>query len=173
MRETDGEQCIVIATHDGMTIAFLETDVRCMGRDACGVRGINLRPGDYVVGGARAKYDHQVLMITENGYGKRTPMDDYIRGNGPQKRGGFGMKGYQVTDKTGSVVGIKVVNDEDDVLVINNAGVIIRMAASGISTYGRTAQGVKIMNLDEGVKVIAFARTDHMEEEEAPETPEQ
>ncbi|MGM9606147.1 MAG: DNA gyrase subunit A [Oscillospiraceae bacterium] len=173
VRETDGEQCIVIATHDGMTIAFLETDVRCMGRDACGVRGINLRDGDYVVGAARAKYDHQVLMITENGYGKRTPMDDYIRGNGPQKRGGFGMKGYQVTDKTGSVVGIKVVNDDDDILVINNAGVIIRMAASGISTYGRSAQGVKIMNLADGVKVIAFARTDHEEEtEEAQELQE-
>ena len=164
VRETDGEQCIVIATHDGMTIAFLETDVRCMGRDACGVRGINLRQGDYVVGAARAKYDHQVLMITENGYGKRTPMDDYIRGNGPQKRGGFGMKGYQVTEKTGSVVGIKVVNEQDDILVINDAGVIIRMAVSGISCFGRAARGVKIMNLDEGVKVIGFARTDHEEE---------
>lgn len=139
MRETDGNQCIVIATHDGMTIAFLETDVRCMGRDACGVRGINLRQGDYVVGAARAKYDHQVLMITEHGYGKRTPMDDYIRGNGPQKRGGFGMKGYQVTDKTGSVVGIKVVDENDDILVINDAGVIIRMAVSGISCFGRAA----------------------------------
>jgi DNA gyrase subunit A len=169
VQETDGEQCIVIATHDGMTIAFLETDVRCMGRDACGVRGINLRSGDYVVGAARAKYDHQVLMITENGYGKRTPMDDYIRGNGPQKRGGFGMKGYQVTEKTGSVVGIKVVNDQDDILVINDAGVIIRMAASGISTFGRSAQGVKIMNLPDGVKVIGFARTDHEEEEAAPQ----
>ena len=171
VRETDGEQCIVIATHKGMTIAFLETDVRCMGRDACGVRGINLREGDYVVGAARAKYDHQVLMITEHGYGKRTPMDDYIRGNGPQKRGGFGMKGYQVTEKTGDVVGIKVVNEQDDILVINDAGVIIRMAAAGISCFGRSAQGVKIMNLDEGVKVIGFARTDH-EEEEAEETAE-
>ena len=171
VRETDGEQCIVIATHDGMTIAFLETDVRCMGRDACGVRGINLRQGDYVVGAARAKYDHQVLMITEHGYGKRTPMDDYIRGNGPQKRGGFGMKGYQVTEKTGSVVGIKVVNENDDILVINDAGVIIRMAVSGISCFGRSAQGVKIMNLDEGVKVIGFARTEHEEEGSAESEP--
>ncbi|WP_186566800.1 DNA gyrase subunit A [Lawsonibacter celer] len=167
VRETDGEQCILIATHDGMAIAFLETDVRCMGRDAYGVRGINLRPGDYVVGAARAKYDHQVLMITENGYGKRTPMDDYIRADGPQKRGGYGLKGYQVTEKTGPVVGVKVVNDEDDILVISDAGVIIRMAVSGISTYGRAAQGVKIMNLEEGVKVISFARTEHEEEEQA------
>ena len=173
VRETDGEQNILIVTHDGMAICFKETDVRCMGRDACGVRGINLRPGDYVVGAARTKPDHQVLMITENGYGKRTEMDEYIRADGPQKRGGFGLKGYNVTEKTGPVVGVKVVSDNDDVLVINDAGVIIRMAAAGISTYGRTAQGVKIMNLEEGVKVISFARTDHEEEEEAAETTEE
>ena len=166
VRETDGEQAILIVTHDGMAICFKETDVRCMGRDACGVRGISLREGDFVVGAARAKRDHQVLMITENGYGKRTEMDEYIRADGPQKRGGYGLKGYNVTEKTGCVVGVKVVNDNDDVLVINDAGVIIRMAVSGISTYGRTAQGVKIMNLEEGVKVISFARTDHEEEEE-------
>ena len=169
VRETDGEQALLIATHDGMTISFLESDVRCMGRDASGVMGIRLRDGDYVVGAARAKRDHQVLMITENGYGKRTDMDEYIRADGPQKRGGFGLKGYNITEKTGPVVGVKVVSDGDDVLVINDAGVIIRMAAAGISTYGRTAQGVKIMNLEEGVKVISFARTDHEEEEEAAE----
>ena len=168
VRETDGDQAILIVTHDGMAICFKETDVRCMGRDACGVMGIRLRDGDYVVGAARAKRDHQVLMITENGYGKRTDMDEYIRADGPQKRGGYGLKGYNVTEKTGPVVGVKVVSDADDVLVINDAGVIIRMAVSGISTYGRTAQGVKIMNLEEGVKVISFARTDH-EEEEAEE----
>ena len=170
VRETDGEQCIVIATHNGMSISFLETDVRCMGREACGVRGIRLREGDYVVGAARAKYDHFALMITENGYGKRTVMDEYMRGDGPQKRGGYGMKGYQVTEKTGPVVGIKVVNENDDVLVINDAGVIIRMAVNGISCFGRAAQGVRIMNLNEGVKVIAFARTDHEEEEVSVET---
>ena len=168
VRETDGDQAILIVTHDGMAICFKETDVRCMGRDAAGVRGINLREGDYVVGAARAKRDHQVLMITENGYGKRTDMDEYIRADGPQKRGGYGLKGYNVTVKTGPVVGVKVVSDADDVLVINDAGVIIRMAVSGISTYSRAAQGVKIMNLEEGVKVISFARTDH-EEEEAEE----
>ncbi len=172
VRETDGDQAILIVTHDGMAICFKETDVRCMGRDAAGVRGINLKEGDYVVGAARAKHDHQVLMITENGYGKRTDMDEYIRADGPQKRGGYGLKGYNVTEKTGPVVGVKVVSDADDVLVINDAGVIIRMAVSGISTYGRTAQGVKIMNLEEGVKVISFARTDH-EEEEAEESSEE
>ena len=168
VRETDGDQAILIVTHDGMAICFKETDVRCMGRDAAGVRGINLREGDYVVGAARAKRDHQVLMITENGFGKRTDMDEYIRAGGLQKRGGYGLKGYNVTVKTGPVVGVKVVSDADDVLVINDAGVIIRMAVSGISTYSRAAQGVKIMNLEEGVKVISFARTDH-EEEEAEE----
>ena len=166
VRETDGTQAILIATHDGMAICFKETDVRCMGRDAYGVRGINLRPGDFVVGAARAKREHQVLMVTENGYGKRTEMDEYIRADGPQKRGGFGLKGYQVTEKTGPLVGVKVVNDQDDILVINDAGVIIRMAVSGISTYGRTAQGVKLMNLEEGTKVISFARTEHEEDEE-------
>ena len=166
VRETDGTQAILIATHDGMAICFKETDVRCMGRDAYGVRGINLRQGDFVVGAARAKRDHQVLMVTENGYGKRTEMDEYIRADGPQKRGGFGLKGYQVTEKTGPLVGVKVVNDQDDILVINDAGVIIRMAVSGISTYGRTAQGVKLMNLEEGTKVISFARTEHEEDEE-------
>ena len=165
VRETDGDQAILIATHDGMSICFKETDVRCMGRDACGVRGIKLRKGDYVIGAARAKHDHQVLMVTENGYGKRTDMDEYIRSDGPQNRGGYGLKGYNVTEKTGPVVGVKVVSDADDILVINDAGVIIRMAVSGISTYGRAAQGVKLMNLDEGVKVISFARTDHEEEE--------
>ena len=172
VRETDGEQAILIVTHDGMAICFKETDVRCMGRDACGVRGISLREGDFVVGAARAKYDHQVLMITENGYGKRTEMDEYIRADGPQKRGGYGLKGYNVTEKTGPVVGVKVVNDNDDVLVINDAGVIIRMAVSGISTYGRAAQGVKVMNLAEGMKVISIARTDHEEEEEDTGTTE-
>ena len=177
VRETDGEQAVLIATHDGMTISFLESDVRCMGRDACGVMGIRLRDGDYVVGAARAKYDHQVLMVTERGYGKRTPMDEYFRADGPQKRGGYGLKGYQVTEKTGPVVGVKVVSDEDDILVINDAGVIIRMAVKDINVYSRSAQGVKLMNLDEGVKVISIARTDHEEEEtgegaSAPETTE-
>jgi DNA gyrase subunit A len=166
VRETDGEQAILLATHEGMSICFKESDVRCMGRDACGVMGIRLRQGDYVVGAARAKYDHYVLMVTENGYGKRTEMDEYIRGDGPQKRGGYGLKGYNCTDKTGALVGLKVVSDNDDVLVINDAGVIIRMACREISCYSRGAQGVKLMNLDEGVKVISIARTDHEEPEE-------
>ena len=168
VRETDGDAAILLATHEGMSICFKETDVRCMGRDACGVMGIRLRQGDYVVGAARAKREHYVLMVTENGYGKRTEMDEYIRGDGPQKRGGYGLKGYNCTDKTGPLVGLKVVGDNDDVLVINDAGVIIRMACDGISCYSRGAQGVKLMNLAEGVKVISIARTDHEEETGEP-----
>jgi len=166
VRETDGEQAILIVTHDGMSIAFLETDIRCMGRDACGVRGIKLRPGDYVVGAARAKYDHQVLMITENGYGKRTAMDEYFRADGPQNRGGYGLKGYQVTDKTGAIAGVKVVTENDDILAISDDGTIIRIHAAGINVYSRGAQGVKVMNLAPGVKVISIARTDREEDEE-------
>ena len=171
VRETEGEQAILIVTHEGMAICFKETDVRCMGRDACGVRGIKLREGDYVVGAARAKRDHQVLMITENGYGKRTDMDEYIRADGPQNRGGYGLKGYQVTDKTGPIAGVKVVSDDDDILIISDDGTIIRTHAAGINIYSRTAQGVKVMNLSEGVKVISIARTEHEEEEESAELP--
>ena len=138
VRETDGEQAVLIVTHEGMAICFKETDVRCMGRDAYGVRGIKLRDGDYVVAAARAKRDHQVLMITENGFGKRTEMDEYIRADGPQNRGGYGLKGYQVTDKTGPIAAMKVVNENDDILIISDDGTIIRTHAVGINVYSRT-----------------------------------
>lgn len=166
VRETDGDQAILISTFKGASICFLESDVRCMGRDATGVRGIKLRDGDYVIGATCAQRGCHVLMITENGYGKRTEMDEYIRGDGPQNRGGYGLKGYNVTEKTGGVVGLKVVCDEDDLLIINDAGVIIRMAVKDINSYSRTAQGVKVMNLDDGVKVISIALTDHEEPED-------
>ena len=166
VRETDGEQAILIVTHDGMSISFRETDVRCMGRDAAGVRGIRLREGDYVIGAARAKHDHQVLMVTENGYGKRTGMDEYFRADGPQNRGGYGLKGYQVTDKTGPIAGVKVVDENDDIFIISDDGVIIRMSVKDINIYSRFAQGVILMRLQEGVKVISIARTEHEEETE-------
>ena len=113
----------------------------------------------------RAKYDHQVLMVTENGYGKRTPMDEYFRADGPQNRGGYGLKGYQVTEKTGPIAGVKVVSGEEDILIISDDGVIIRMPVKDINSYSRTAQGVILMRLQEGVKVISIARTDHEGEE--------
>ena len=117
VRETDGSQKILIATHDGMAVCFDENDVRPMGRDAVGVRGIRLRQGDYVVGAARAKANHAVLAITENGYGKQTPVEDYRITN----RGGLGIKNYMVTDKTGPVVGIKVVDGTEDLLLVTQA----------------------------------------------------
>ena len=166
---TDGEQNILMATHNGQAICFAETDVRAMGREAVGVRGIRLKDGDWVVGAEIAQPDADVLSITENGYGKRTPAADYIRGGEePQHRGGSGMKNYNITDKTGPVAAVKVVQESDDVLVVSDDGVIIRMEAAGISELGRATQGVRIMRLSEGARVISVALTDRAESEDAP-----
>ena len=166
---TDGGQNILMATHNGQAICFAETDVRPMGREAVGVRGIRLKDGDWVVGAEIAQPDAGVLSITENGYGKRTPAADYIRGGEePQHRGGSGMKNYNITDKTGPVAAVKVVYDTDDVLVVSDDGVIIRMEAAGISELGRATQGVRIMRLSEGARVISVALTDRAESEDAP-----
>ena len=166
---TDGEQNILMATHNGQAICFAETDVRPMGREAVGVRGIRLKDGDWVVGAEIAQPDASVLSITEKGYGKRTPASEYIRGGEePQHRGGSGMKNYNITDKTGSVAAVKVVQDSDDVLVVSDDGVIIRMEAAGISELGRATQGVRIMRLSEGARVISVALTDRAESEDAP-----
>ena len=166
---TDGSRNILMATHNGQAICFAETDVRPMGREAVGVRGIRLKDGDWVVGAEIAQPDAGVLSITENGYGKRTPAADYIRGGEePQHRGGSGMKNYNITDKTGPVAAVKVVYDTDDVLVVSDDGVIIRMEAAGISELGRATQGVRIMRLSEGARVISVALTDRAESEDAP-----
>ena len=166
---TDGEQNILMATHNGQAICFAETDVRAMGREAVGVRGIRLKDGDWVVGAEIAQSDASVLSITEKGYGKRTPASEYIRGGEePQHRGGSGMKNYNITDKTGPVAAVKVVQDSDDVLVVSDDGVIIRMEAAGISELGRATQGVRIMRLSEGARVISVALTDRAESEDAP-----
>ena len=165
---TDGSQNILMATHNGQAICFAETDVRPMSREAVGVRGIRLKDGDWVVGAEIAQPDAGVLSITENGYGKRTPAADYIRGGEePQHRGGSGMKNYNLTDKTGPVAAVKVVYDTDDVLVVSDDGVIIRMEAAGISELGRATQGVRIMRLSEGARVISVALTDRAESEDA------
>ena len=170
VRETDGETNILIATHDGMAICFRETDVRPMGRTAVGVRGIKLREGDYVIGAVRANPGKTLLTITENGYGKRTPIEEYIRSGGePQHRGGFGLKGYQITEKTGKAAGVKAVSQEDDIMIISDDGTIIRMAASDVNIYSRTAQGVRVMRVSPGSKVIALARTEREMEEETPD----
>ena len=168
--ETDGEANVLIATHDGMAICFRETDVRPMGRTAGGVRGIKLRPGDYVIGGVLAQLGTTLLAITENGYGKRTHIEEYIRSGGePQHRGGFGLKGYQITEKTGKAAGVKVVEEDDDILLISDDGTIIRMAAADVNLYSRTAQGVRVMRVSEGTKVISLARVPQENEGETQE----
>ncbi|NLH02020.1 MAG: DNA gyrase subunit A [Clostridiales bacterium] len=174
VRRTDGKQNILIATHEGMAICFSENDVRPMGRSATGVRGIKLREGDYCVGAARTRKGGSLLSVTENGYGKRTEIEEYLRGDEgvPQRRGGTGLKNYNVTEKTGKVADIKVVDDSDDVLLISDDGTIIRMSAESISTFGRATQGVRLMKLAEGAKVISIARTDKIEADDVLEQPE-
>ena len=168
--ETDGQENILIATHDGQAICFRESDVRPMGRTAMGVRGIKLRAGDYVIGGSLAKLGTMLLAITENGYGKRTPIEEYIRSGGePQHRGGFGLRGYQITEKTGKAAGVKVVREDDDILIISDDGTIIRMAAADVNVYSRTAQGVRVMRVSEGTKVISLARVPQEEDKNQTE----
>ena len=160
VRETDGKQKILIATHDGMACCFDENDVRPMGRDAVGVRGIRLREGDYVVGAARATEGKCVLSITEKGYGKRTPVEEYRITN----RGGIGIKNYMVTEKTGPVVGIKVVDGSEDLLLVTQAGILIRTAVENIRTAGRATQGVIVMRFkEEGDQVISLALAEREE----------
>jgi len=168
VRDTDGRQRILIATHNGMAICFDETDVRPMGRVAAGVRGIRLRKGDFCVGAARASEGGALLTVTKNGYGKRTEISEYFRGDegGVQSRGGYGKKNYIITEKTGKVVDVKVVDENDDVLIISDDGTIIRMAAADISTYGRATQGVRLMRTTEESSVISIARTEKEEDEE-------
>ena len=167
VRETDGTRKILVATHDGQAICFDENDVRPMGRDAMGVRGIRLREGDYVVGAARARAGKTVLSITEKGYGKRTPVEEYrITG-----RGGLGIRNYAVTEKTGGVVGIKVVDGSEDLLLVTKGGILIRTPVENIRVAGRSTQGVIVMRFkEEGDQVISMALTDHEESEEAAET---
>jgi DNA gyrase subunit A len=165
VRETDGSKNILIATHEGMAVCFRETDVRPMGREAMGVRGIRLREGDYVVGAARATPGKAVLTITENGYGKRSPVEDYSVHN----RGGLGLKNYAITPKTGKVVGIKVVDGSEDLLLVTHSGTLIRTDVGAIRLAGRATQGVIVMRFkEEGDRVIAMALADK-EPEEAPE----
>ena len=170
--QTGGDENILIATHDGMSVCFNEQDARPMGRTAVGVRGIKLRGDDYVIGAGSTSAGSALLTITEKGYGKRTPVEEYsVHG-----RGGLGIKNYNVTDKTGKIADVKVVNDEDDILVITDDGTIIRMSAANISLLSRATQGVRIMRIMDGSRVICIEKTDREEEsaeedrsEDAPE----
>ena len=161
--ETRGHDRMLIATHDGQAVCFDETDVRAMGRTAVGVRGIRLREGDYVIGAARADADKTVLSITESGYGKRTPIEEYRITN----RGGMGIRNYMVTDKTGPVVGMKVVDGTEDLLLVTAAGILIRTPVENIRVAGRATQGVIVMRFkEEGDRVISLALADPEEKEQ-------
>jgi len=166
VRETNGSQKILIATHDGQAVCFDENDVRPMGRTAVGVRGIRLREGDYVVGAARAHPGKAVLTITEHGYGKRTPVEDYRITN----RGGLGIRNYMVTEKTGKIVGIKVVDGSEDLMLVTQSGTLIRTDVDGIRMAGRSTQGVIVMRFkEEGDGVIAMALAEKEPEETVSE----
>ena len=174
---TNGNDNIILATAQGMAICFNENDVRCMGRDAAGVRGISLNEGDYVVGAEKMEEGKTLLTVTENGYGKRTALPEYLRTGPdgekiPQSRGGKGLKNYNITPKTGNIAGCRVVGDNDDVMIIENGGVIIRVPAASINVYKRDVQGVIVMRVDEGNKVVSLERVEQDEELEAQETQE-
>ena len=166
--KTNSDSNVILATRMGQAICFAAEDVRPMGRDAAGVRGIRLAEGDSVVGAALYDAGKCLLTVTERGYGKRTPVEEYLRGGeegGPQSRGGKGMRNYNITDKTGLIAGIRVVGDDDDVMLIESGGVMIRMPASDISVYSRSTQGVRVMKLEEGSTVIDVERMDKDEDE--------
>ena len=162
---TDGNQDVLLLTHEGMAIRFHESDVRCMGRDAVGVRGIKLREGDWLIGGEIVQEGKLLFSVTENGYGKRTNPNEFSA----QNRGGQGVKGYQCTQKTGPVAGVAMVAENEDLMMISDDGTIIRTASAGVGIIGRATQGVKVMTVAEGVKVIGLAVAEPEEsEEDAP-----
>ena len=168
---TNGSDNILLATAQGMAICFNENDVRPMGRDAAGVRGIMLTGDDYVVGAEKAEEGKTLLTVTVNGYGKRTELSEYLRtgANGEkcaQSRGGKGLKNYNITPKTGNVAGCRVVSDSDDVMLIENGGVIIRIPAASINVYKRDVQGVIVMRIEEGNQVVSLERVEKVDEEE-------
>ena len=171
---TTGNDNIILATAQGLAICFNEQDVRCMGRDAGGVRGISLNEGDFVVGAQKWEEGKTLLTVTENGYGKRTELPEYLRTGPdgekiPQSRGGKGLKNYNITPKTGNVAGCVVVGEDDDVMLIENGGVIIRVPANSINVYKRDVQGVIIMRIEDGNKLVSLEcvpneNTDNVEE---------
>ena len=158
---TDNTQNLILVTHNGLAIRFKETDVRATGRTTRGVMGIRLKDSDYVVGASTTAPDSKLLVITENGYGKKTELDEY-RG---QNRGGLGILTYKVTDKTGKIAGMKTVTDDQDIMMITSEGVVIRMHIDEISTYSRNTQGVRLMRLDDDVKVVSVALTEHEDDD--------
>ena len=168
---TSGSDKVILASRKGMAILFKEEDIRCMGRNAYGVRGINLAEDDEVVGAGIFEAGKTLLSVTENGYGKRTELAAFLKPDEtgertlPQLRGGKGMVAYGLTDKTGLVAGVRVVGEDEDVMMIENSGVVIRMPVSDINIYGRSTQGVRVMRLDEGSSVISIEKVTREEAE--------
>ena len=171
---TSGNDNIILATRNGMAICFNENDVRPMGRDAAGVRGITLTGDDYVIGAEKMEEGKTLLTVTTNGYGKRTELSEYFRTGPegekmPQSRGGKGLKNYNITAKTGAIAGCRVVGENDDVMLIENGGVIIRIPANTINIYKRDVQGVIVMRIDEGNELVSMERVENLESEETAE----
>lgn len=162
---TNDTKDVLLVTHDGMAIRFSENDVRNMGRVAHGVRGIKLRPADYVVGGDTVDENSQLLLVSEKGYGKKTELSEFKT----QHRGGMGLRAYKITDKTGKIAGLATVSHEDDILLITSDGIVIRMDTEEINTIGRNTQGVRLMKLSDDVKVVSIASTEKTEDNEFEE----
>ncbi len=167
---TTGDENIILATRNGMAICFNENDVRPMGRDAAGVKGITLTENDYVIGAEKWEPGKTLLTVTVNGFGKRTELSEYLRTGPegeeiPQNRGGKGLKNYNITQKTGAIAGCRVVGENDDVMLIENSGVIIRIPVNTINIYKRDVQGVIVMRIDEGNELVSMERVDYLEEE--------
>ena len=162
VKYTDSEKDIILATKYGQCIRFHETDVRPTGRTSMGVRGMNLTDHDEVIGMQLDSQGSHLLIVSEKGMGKRTAMEEFS----PQNRGGKGVKCYKITEKTGNVVGIKAVDEEDEIMIINTEGIVIRMKCSSISILGRITSGVKLINLQENDKVASIAKVRQGDEEE-------
>ena len=163
--ETNGENTIIIGTHDGYSVRFEESQVRDMGRTAAGVRGIKLREGDYVVGSSVISDNQEVLVITENGYGKRTAASEYpVKG-----RGGKGIKTANITEKNGPLAGLTTVDGSEDILLITDKGVIIRFNVDSVSQTGRATLGVRLMKMEEDTKVVTMATVEPEEDEDVSE----
>lgn len=166
VRLTDGDQEIIMGTSQGMSIRYQETDVRAMGRTATGVKGITLRPGDKVIDMDVVNEDHDVMIVTSKGYGKRTPMSEYRT----QTRGGVGIKTLNITERNGSVVGLKTVASDNDLMIITVTGIIIRLSINDISTMGRNTQGVRLIRVQNEEEVATVAKIEVSEVEEELET---
>jgi DNA gyrase subunit A len=159
---SDGKEQVFLGTRDGMAIRFNETDVRPMGRAAYGVRGISLREGDEVVAMEVVRDTGTLLTVAQNGYGKRTEIDEYRL----QSRGGIGIINIQTSDRNGKVAGIAYVTDDDHLMLITQQGMVLRTRAGDIRTIGRATQGVRLIEMEEGDTVVAVAKLAEQEEEE-------